>query len=208
MYKHAIAYFEKHLPNAAIELDYTTPFQLLIAVILSAQCTDKRVNMVTPALFKAFPTPEILSTSTFDEVYEYTKSISYPVNKTKYIIETAGMLLSKFGGEIPSSTTEMQKLPGVGRKTAHVIASVLYNEPVLAVDTHVFRVSRRIGLVDNNLTTPLAVEKQLVKNLPTKYISKFTQWMVLHGRYTCTARSPKCNKCGLSQICSYYRRVL
>lgn len=205
-YKHFIEHFTKHQPEAETELHYEDPFQLLIAVILSAQCTDKRVNMVTPALFKAFPTPEHLATSHFDEVLPYIKSVSYPNNKTKHLIGMANMLVDDFGGVIPADVKDLQKLPGVGRKTANVVASVIYQQPKMAVDTHVFRVSKRIGLVNQNAPTPLAVERQLVKNIPEEYIHIFHHWLILHGRYICIARSPKCSVCPLTWFCRYYEK--
>ena len=186
------------------ELVYQTPFQLLIAVILSAQCTDKRVNIVTPPLFKKFPTPLILAKSSFEEVFPYIKSISYPHNKTKYLIGTAKMVVGQFNNSLPHDVQELQKLPGVGRKTAHVVGAILYHTPTLGVDTHVFRVARRLGLAPQKATTPLAVEKELVEYIPKKDIIYVNQWMVLHGRYTCIARQPKCNICPLTPCCNYY----
>ena len=204
-YKHFIDYFTLNQPDAETELRYNDPFQLLVAVILSAQCTDKRVNMVTPALFEAFPSPEYLATASIDEVFPYIKSISYPNNKTKHLIGMAKLLLSEFNGQVPSEIKDLQKLPGVGRKTANVIASVIYEQPTMAVDTHVYRVSKRIGLVNQNASTPLAVEKQLVKNVPEHLIHKFHHWLILHGRYICVARKPKCEICPLTSFCRYYK---
>lgn len=189
------------------ELHYMDPFQLLIAVILSAQCTDKRINLVTPALFEAYPTPEKLSQATPEEVFEYIKSVSYPNNKSKHLVGMAQMLLEKFGGVVPSDVDELQKLPGVGRKTANVIASVVFDKPAMAVDTHVFRVANRIGLTTNS-KTPLATEKELVKYIPEKLISKAHHWLILHGRYICTARKPKCSECGIADFCAWRASTL
>ena len=205
-YKAFLAHFTKHQPEAETELQYKTPFQLLIAVILSAQCTDKRVNTVTPALFEAFPTAQHLANSAFDEVFPYIKSISYPNNKTKHLINMAKMLVAVFEGRIPDKVEDLQKLPGVGRKTAHVIASVLYNQPTMAVDTHVFRVAKRLGLVNQQANTPLAVEKQLVNYLPKEYIPKAHHWLILHGRYICLARRPQCEACQLTPFCRYFEK--
>ena len=201
-YRGVIGWFEENQPVVETELQYKEPFQLLIAVILSAQCTDKRVNMITPALHKAYPTPEKLSEATPEEVYEYIRSVSYPNNKSKHLVGMANMLISEFGGVVPSDIEELQKLPGVGRKTANVIASVVFEKPAMAVDTHVFRVANRIGLTTNS-KTPLSTEKELVKNIPQKYISRAHHWLILHGRYICTARKPKCDECGISQWCVY-----
>lgn len=205
-YKHFINHFTIHQPEAETELHYENPYQLLVAVILSAQCTDKRVNMVTPALFKEFPTPEHLAASHFDELQPYIKSVSYPNNKTRHLLGMAKLLLDEFHGEVPADVKDLQKLPGVGRKTANVIASVVYEQPKMAVDTHVFRVSKRIGLVNQNAATPLAVEKQLVKYVPKQHIHKFHHWLILHGRYVCVARRPKCEKCPLTGFCRYYEK--
>jgi endonuclease-3 len=202
-FKKFIEYFSIHQPVAETELKYTDPFHLLIAVILSAQCTDKRVNMITPPLFKKFPTPEKLAKATYAEVFEYIKSCSYPNNKSKHLVEMAKKLVTDFGSKVPSDVDELQKIPGVGRKTANVIAAVVYNKPTMAVDTHVFRVSARIGLTVN-AKTPLETEKQLVKYIPEKYISTAHHWLILHGRYICIARKPKCEECGIREICKYY----
>jgi endonuclease-3 len=196
-------YFSEHMPVAETELRYKNPYQLLVAVILSAQCTDKRVNMVTPALFNAFPEPEVMAAATSDEVFKYIRSISYPNNKAKHLVGMAKMLVEEFKGVVPSDVDELQKMPGVGRKTANVIASVVYDKPALAVDTHVFRVSARLGLT-TNAKTPLATEKQLMKYIPTQQIAIAHHWLILHGRYTCLARSPKCDECGLKPFCKYY----
>lgn len=197
-------YFEKNIPNAETELIYDNPYQLLVAVILSAQCTDKRVNLTTPALFQRYPTVEDLSKANFDELFPFIKSISYPNNKTKHLIGMAQMLVADFDAEVPLTVEQLVKLPGVGRKTANVITSVIDNQPNMAVDTHVFRVSHRLGLVTKNAKTPLAVEKQLVKYISTHLVHKAHHWLILHGRYTCLARNPQCKKCGLSSICQYY----
>jgi endonuclease-3 len=202
-FKKFIEYFSIHQPVAETELEYISPFHLLIAVILSAQCTDKRVNMITPPLFKKYPTPEKLAKATYAEVFEFIKSCSYPNNKSKHLVEMAKMLVTDFNSEVPSDIDELQKIPGVGRKTANVIAAVVYDKPVMAVDTHVFRVSARIGLTVN-AKTPLETEKQLVKYIPEKYISKAHHWLILHGRYICIARKPKCGECGIKVICKYY----
>ena len=202
-FEKVIAYFLKHMPVAETELQYKDPYELLVAVILSAQCTDKRVNTVTPALFKAFPVPEVMAAASSDEVFQYIKSISYPNNKAKHLVGMAKMLVNDFKGIIPSDVNELQKLPGVGRKTANVIASVVYKKPAMAVDTHVFRVSARIGLTTNS-KTPLETERQLVKYIPENKIAVAHHWLILHGRYVCLARNPQCNKCGLAGICKYF----
>jgi endonuclease-3 len=204
-YRHFVEYFSKHQPDPVTELHYASPFQLLIAVILSAQCTDKRINQVTPALFERFPTPQILAGSTSDEVFNYIRSVSYPNNKAKHLVGMAKMLVDVFNGEVPSDLDDLQKLPGVGRKTANVIASVVFDAPAIAVDTHVFRVANRIGLT-NNARTPLAVEKQLVANLSKDVLGVAHHWLILHGRYICLARSPKCDVCPISWFCRYYER--
>lgn len=205
-FKKFIDYQLEHHPQVETELHYSNPFQLLVAVILSAQCTDKRVNIVTPPLFKDFPTPEVLSATSFDELFPYIKSISYPNNKTKHLIGMAKMLLEEFGGEIPADIKELQKLPGVGRKTANVIASVIYNMPAMAVDTHVFRVSARLGLT-TNAKTPLETEKQLIKYIPVEHVATAHHWLILHGRYVCLARKPKCEICGMKDFCKYYEKT-
>ncbi|NVM66082.1 endonuclease-3 [Mucilaginibacter sp. SG538B] len=204
-YRHFVDYFSKNQPNPVTELHYNNPFQLLVAVILSAQCTDKRINQVTPALFERFPTPQALAAATSDEVFAYIRSVSYPNNKAKHLVGMGKMLMEVFNGEIPSGIENLQKLPGVGRKTANVIASVIFEEPAMAVDTHVFRVANRIGLT-NNARTPLAVERQLVQNIPKEYIGVAHHWLILHGRYICLARSPKCDICPLTWFCRYYER--
>lgn len=207
-YRFVISYFEEHAPNAETELIYDNPYQLLVAVILSAQCTDKRVNLTTPAIFNTYPTPKEMAKATFDELFPFIKSISYPNNKTKHLIGMANMLLDKFNGHVPMTVDELIQLPGVGRKTANVITSVVDEQPNMAVDTHVFRVSKRIGLVSETATTPLAVEKELIKNIPEELVHKAHHWLILHGRYICVARNPKCNECGLTRECKYYQRVL
>lgn len=201
LYDRVIAYFKQAIPVAETELHYENPFQLLIAVILSAQCTDKRVNMITPPLFEAFPTPEALANTTPEVVYEYIHSVSYPNNKAKHLVGMAQMLVKDFHSEVPDTLENLIKLPGVGRKTANVIQSVVFNKAAMAVDTHVFRVSHRIGLVPQTCTTPLATEKHLVKYIPKELIPTAHHWLILHGRYVCTARNPKCETCGLNGIC-------
>ncbi len=201
-----IEYFSLNQPIAETELHYKNPYQLLVAVILSAQCTDKRVNMITPALFKAFPKPEVMAEADSDEVFQYIKSISYPNNKAKHLVGMAQMLVKDFKGVIPSDVNELQKMPGVGRKTANVIASVIYNKPTMAVDTHVFRVAARLGLT-TNATTPLETEKQLIKYIPENKIAIAHHWLILHGRYVCLARSPKCEECHLKDFCKYYEGI-
>jgi endonuclease-3 len=205
-YQFVIDYFQQHAPNAETELLYDNPFELLVAVILSAQCTDVRVNMTTPAIFRRYPTPQKLAKASFDDLFPLIKSISYPNNKTKHLIGMANMLLEQFGGEVPMTVDELVKLPGVGRKTANVITSVIDQQPNMAVDTHVFRVSHRIGLVPTSATTPLAVEKALIKEIPADLVHKAHHWLILHGRYTCLARSPKCTNCGLQAACKYFAK--
>ncbi len=204
-YESIINYFLTHQPEAETELHYENPFQLLVAVILSAQCTDKRVNLVTPQLFAAYPSPEKLASASFDELFPYIRSISYPNNKTKHLIGMATMLLENFNSEVPNQISDLIKLPGVGRKTANVIVSVVFDQPAMAVDTHVFRVSNRIGLT-RNAKTPLAVEQQLIKYIPEQHIAKAHHWLILHGRYVCMARQPKCAECGISSFCNYYKK--
>ncbi len=202
-FEKVIDYFTKSQPTAKTELNYNNPYQLLVAVILSAQCTDKRVNMVTPALFKAFPTPKVMAVASSDEVLHYVKSISYPNNKAKHLVGMAQMLVDDFKSRIPSEVDDLQKLPGVGRKTANVIASVVYNKPTMAVDTHVFRVANRLGLTTNS-KTPLETEKGLLKYIPKEKVAIAHHWLILHGRYICVARTPKCNECELRPFCKYY----
>ena len=205
-YKAFIDYFTTHMPEAETELAFRNPYELLVAVILSAQCTDKRVNLTTPALFEAFPTPEHLAACHFDELYPYIKSISYPNNKTKHLLGMAKMLVEDFGSEVPSDVKLLQKLPGVGRKTANVIASVVYNQPTMAVDTHVFRVSKRLGLVNQKAKTPLEVEKELIRHIPEEQVHIAHHWLILHGRYVCVARNPKCAECPLTHFCYYFQK--
>lgn len=205
-FQFVIDYFSKHAPNAETELIYDDPYQLLVAVILSAQCTDKRVNMTTPAIFEKYPDAASLSKATFDELYPFIKSISYPNNKTKHLIGMAKMLMEKFNGKVPLTVDELVELPGVGRKTANVITSVIDDQPNMAVDTHVFRVSARIGLTVG-AKTPLATEKQLVALIPRDLIHIAHHWLILHGRYICVARTPKCPECGLKPACKYYQKL-
>jgi len=202
-YALTISYFTENMPVAETELTYDNPYSLIVAVILSAQCTDRRVNMITPALLERFPSAHSMAAADPSEIFEYIKSCSYPNNKSKHLSGMARMLVEKFGGKVPSDPAELQKLPGVGRKTANVIASVVFKKPVMAVDTHVFRVSRRIGLV-RNAPTPLSAEKQLTQNIPEELIHKAHHWLILHGRYVCKARNPLCDKCGLTGFCRYY----
>lgn len=206
-YTHIIQYFTQYMPVAETELQYNNPYQLLVAVILSAQCTDKRVNLVTPNLFKQFPTPQSLAASDIDTIFSFIKSISYPNNKAKHLLGMAQLLESEFKGLVPSQIEDLIKLPGVGRKTANVIASVVFNQPAMAVDTHVFRVSARLGLT-TKAKTPLETEKQLVKHIPEEYIATAHHWLILHGRYTCLARTPKCTECGLKEWCKFYEKQL
>lgn len=204
-YKGVLEWFEKHAPVAETELHYNDPYQLLVAVILSAQCTDKRVNLTTPALFERYPTADRLAQATPDEVFGYIRSISYPNNKSKHLVGMARMLVENYGGIVPSSVGELQKLPGVGRKTANVIASVVYNKPTMAVDTHVFRVSARLGFTPES-KTPIETERELVRHIPERLIPKAHHWLILHGRYICLARKPKCLECGLQPWCAYFRQ--
>lgn len=205
-YELIIDYFSRNNPEAETELVYENPYQLIVAVALSAQCTDKRVNMATPAIFETFPTPEALAASNFDELFPYIRSISYPNNKTKHLLGMAKMLVEDFGSEVPSGLDDLQKLPGVGRKTANVIMSVVFNQPTMAVDTHVFRVSKRLGLVTQTAKTPLAVEKQLMRHIPEEHVPKAHHWLILHGRYICLARKPQCKQCGLTHLCAYFEK--
>ena len=206
-YQFVIEYFLTHSPDAETELLYDNPYQLLVAVILSAQCTDKRVNLTTPAIFEKYPDPESLSKATPEEVYTLIRSISYPNNKAKHLVGMADLIMKKFSGNIPMTVDELIQLPGVGRKTANVITSVIDNQPNMAVDTHVFRVSARIGLT-TNAKTPLATEKQLIRYIPDVYIHKAHHWLILHGRYVCTARSPKCSICGIKGACKFYNKMV
>jgi endonuclease-3 len=204
-YEVVIDYFQKNIPEAETELLYDNPYQLLVAVILSAQCTDKRVNLTTPAIFRQFPDPASLATTNFDTLFPIIRSISYPNNKTKHLIGMAKMLMEDFGGEVPMTVEELIKLPGVGRKTANVITSVIDQQPNMAVDTHVFRVSARLGLT-RAAKTPLAAEKQLIQNIPSELVHRAHHWLILHGRYTCLARNPKCENCGLTTMCLHYKK--
>ncbi|MCF8390474.1 MAG: endonuclease III [Bacteroidales bacterium] len=206
-YKKVLAWFEENMPVAETELRYTNPYELLVAVILSAQCTDKRVNLITPSFFERFPEVETLAASSVEEIFEFIKSCSYPNNKAKHLHGMAQMLVSEFNTIVPSDINELQKLPGVGRKTANVIASVVFSKPTMAVDTHVFRISNRIGLTSNS-KTPLETELQLIKYIPESLIPKAHHWLILHGRYVCKARKPLCEDCGLRPVCKYYQTVL
>jgi endonuclease-3 len=202
-YQQVIEYFSTNIPEAETELTYSNEFELLVAVVLSAQCTDKRINMVTPALFKKFPTPLKMSKASFDDIFNLIRSISYPNNKSKHLMGLSAMLLEKFGGKVPMTVDELVLLPGVGRKTANVITSVIDQQPNMAVDTHVFRVSARIGLT-TRATTPLATEKQLIKHIPKELVHVAHHWLILHGRYVCMARNPKCELCGIKQACKFF----
>ena len=206
-YAFVVDYFQQHMPIAETELEFEDPYELLVATVLSAQCTDKRVNMTTPAIFKKYPDVRSLSKATFDELFPLIKSISYPNNKTKHLIRMANMVIEKFNGKIPMTVDELIQLPGVGRKTANVITSVIDRQPNMAVDTHVFRVSKRIGLVPQTAKTPYEVEKELVKNIPVELIHKAHHWLILHGRYTCIARNPKCEECGIKVACKYFSQT-
>jgi len=206
-YQFIIQYFSEHNPVAETELMYSNPFELLVAVILSAQCTDKRVNLTTPAFFKRFPDAPTLSEASVDEVFSLIRSISYPNNKAKHLVGMAQILTQNFQNIVPSKVEDLMKLPGVGRKTANVIASVVYNLPTMAVDTHVFRVSARIGLT-LGAKNPLQAELQLMKYLPKEIVSIAHHWLILHGRYACTARSPKCSECGLTEVCAFYSKKM
>ena len=207
LYQFVIDYFLSHTPDAETELIYDDPYELLVSVILSAQCTDKRVNETTPSVFKKFPNVYSLSKGTSEELFPLIKSISYPNNKTKHLIGMAKMVVDKYNGQIPMTVGELVQLPGVGRKTANVITSVIDKQPNMAVDTHVFRVAARIGLT-KNAKTSLETEKQLIKNIPAHLIHKAHHWLILHGRYICVARNPKCNVCGINPVCKYYNKVL
>jgi endonuclease-3 len=205
-FKYFIDYFTTNFPEPKTELVYGNPYELIVAVVLSAQCTDKRVNLVMPPLLQQFPTAAHLGAASAEEILPFLSSISYPNNKAKHLAGLGRMLTQDFGGEVPSQLDELQRLPGVGRKTANVVASVIYNQPTMAVDTHVFRVSHRIGLVPKTATTPLAVEKGLVKYIPEEVIPKAHHWLILHGRYICVARSPRCSICPLAPSCAYFEK--
>ncbi len=218
LYNRVIEYFEQAMPVAETELHFGSPFQLLVAVVLSAQCTDKRVNMVTPALFAAYPTAERMAEASEDQIFDYIHSVSYPRNKSRHLVGLAKMLVEEFGGVVPSDVDQLQRLPGVGRKTANVVAAVVFDLPAMPVDTHVFRVANRIGLTwsrpkgsnrieDGYSKTPLQTERELVKHIPEALLAKAHHWLILHGRYVCTARKPKCDKCGLTEVCLHYQKL-
>ena len=202
-YRNILEWFAVNMPNAQTELNYSNPFELLVAVILSAQCTDKRVNMVTPRLFSAFPTPEAMAAATPEQLLEYIHSVSYPNSKAKHLVEMSRKLVTDFEGKIPDDVDKLQTLPGVGRKTANIIAAVIYNQPAMPVDTHVFRVSERLGLTTNS-KNPLQTERELVRFIPPHLLPIAHHWLILHGRYVCLARKPKCDECGLKAWCRYY----
>ena len=202
-YDGVIAYFQEAMPVAESELHYSTPFELLVAVILSAQCTDKRVNLTTPALFEAYPTAEAMAEATAEDIFPYIRSISYPNNKARHLAAMARMLVEEFGGEVPSDLDDLQRLPGVGRKTANVIGAVIWQKEVMPVDTHVFRVAARIGLT-RGAKTPLQTERQLERHIPSSLLPIAHHWLILHGRYVCMARSPKCSKCGITRFCRHF----
>lgn len=204
-FEHILAWFEANMPVAESELNYRNPYELLVAVMLSAQCTDKRVNMVTPALFEAYPTPEKLATATSDEVFEYVKSVSYPRSKAEHLVAMAQRLVEVYHGEVPDTIEELQTMQGVGRKTANVVCAVIWNQPTMAVDTHIFRVSERIGLTTGS-KNPLQTERQLVKHIPAEVIPKAHHWLLLHGRYVCQARKPKCGQCGIAEFCRFFEK--
>lgn len=205
LYKQVIDYFAEAMPVAETELHYGTPFQLLVAVVLSAQCTDKRVNMVTPALFAAYPDAAHMAEASEDQIFDYIHSVSYPNSKSRHLVALARMLRDEYGGVVPADIDALQRLPGVGRKTANVVAAVVFDQPAMPVDTHVFRVANRIGLTTDS-KTPLATERELVKYIPSELLSKAHHWLILHGRYVCQARKPKCDQCGLTGICKHYRK--
>ena len=204
-FTHVLGWFEANMPVAESELVYSNPYELLVAVMLSAQCTDKRVNMVTPALFEAYPTPEALAAATSDDVFEYVRSVSYPRSKAEHLVQMAQRLVEVYDGIVPDNIDDLQTLQGVGRKTANVVCAVIWNQPTMAVDTHIFRVSERIGLTTRS-KNPLQTEKQLVKYIPAEVIPKAHHWLLLHGRYTCTARNPKCEQCGLKEFCRFFEK--
>ena len=204
-FAHILAWFEANMPVAESELNYRNPYELLVAVMLSAQCTDKRVNMVTPALFEAYPTPELLAKATSDEVFEYVKSVSYPRSKAEHLVAMAQRLVEVYHGEVPDTIEELQTMQGVGRKTANVVCAVIWNQPTMAVDTHIFRVSERIGLTTGS-KNPLQTERQLVKHIPAEVIPKAHHWLLLHGRYVCQARKPKCGQCGIAEFCRFFEK--
>ena len=201
-----VEHFSTRFPEAETELHYSNPFELLVAVVLSAQCTDKRINQVTPALFKRFPDAKSLAESSVEEIFSYIRSVSYPNNKAKHLLGLGQKITDQFAGEVPETMEDLQSLPGVGRKTANVIASVIYNQPAMAVDTHVFRVSQRLGLVPKTANTPLKIEMALIKNLPDEVIATAHHWLILHGRYICLARTPQCSKCDITHFCAFYQK--
>ncbi len=201
LYEQVLAFFERTMDATETELHFSNPFELLVAVVLSAQCTDKRINQVTPRLFADYPTPEAMALAEPDVIYEYIRSVSYPNNKAKHLVGLARMLVSDFGGQVPATREELTRLPGVGRKTANVVQAVAFGKAALAVDTHVFRVSHRLGLVPQRCTTPYAVEVELTKHIPERLVASAHYWLLLHGRYTCLARRPKCAVCGLRDLC-------
>jgi endonuclease-3 len=205
-FKAFVDHFSSHFPEAETELHYTSPFELLVAVVLSAQCTDKRINQVTPALFKRFPDAKSLAESSVEEIFSYIRSVSYPNNKAKHLLGLGQKITDQFDGEVPETMEDLQSLPGVGRKTANVIASVIYNQPAMAVDTHVFRVTQRLGLVPKTANTPLKVEMALIKHLPDEVIATAHHWLILHGRYVCLARTPQCAKCTITHFCAFYQK--
>ena len=218
LYKRVLAWFEEAMPVAETELHYSTPFQLLVAVVLSAQCTDKRVNMVTPALFAAYPDAASMAQASEEDLFEYIRSVSYPNNKAHHLAGLSRMLVEEFGGEVPDNMDQLQRLPGVGRKTANVVEAVYFHRPAMPVDTHVFRVANRIGLTwsqpkgsnrleDGYSKTPLQTERELVKHIPAELLPKAHHWLILHGRYVCQARKPKCNQCGLTEVCRHYNKT-
>ena len=202
-----ISHFSTRFPSAETELRYSNPFELLVAVVLSAQCTDKRINQITPSLFKRFPDAKALSESSVDEIFSYIRSVSYPNNKAKPLLGLGQRMVDSFDGQVPETMEDLQSLPGVGRKTANVIASVIYNQPTMAVDTHVFRVSRRLGLVPKTANTPLKVELSIIKHLPDDIIPVAHHWLILHGRYVCLARTPKCQVCEISHFCAHFEKI-
>lgn len=206
-FRHFLAYFTEHFPDPKTELHFRNPYELLVAVILSAQCTDKRINQVTPALFERYPTPEHLAVATPEEVFAYVRSVSYPNNKARHLVGMAKILVNEFNSEVPATVEDLQKMPGVGRKTAHVILSLIFNQPTMAVDTHVFRVSHRLGLASAKATTPLAVERELMRYTPAELVPKAHHWLILHGRYVCVARTPKCEICPLTHFCLYFEKT-
>ena len=205
LYKQVIDYFAEAMPVAETELHYGTPFQLLVAVVLSAQCTDKRVNMVTPALFAAYPDAAHMAEASEDQIFDYIHSVSYPNSKSRHLVALARMLRDEYGGVVPADIDALQRLPGVGRKTANVVAAVVFDQPAMPVDTHVFRVANRIGLTTDS-KTPLSTERELVKYIPSELLAKAHHWLILHGRYVCQARKPKCDQCGLTGVCKHYRK--